>query len=333
MKFPPVIALTAEINVLLADIENLKTKASLHRVSPEMLMALRRQALLKSSLYSARIEGNPLELSDIEIGSNVHEIHKQEVANLVIAYERLLDSSEKSLSPELFKEWHRLVLSGISGAAGHFRTEESAIFNQAGVAVYLAPASQRVVELMGGLCEFVNVSGYPAPVVAAVAHIWFEKIHPFLDGNGRVGRLLVAWILKRSGYDFSGLVSLEEYLDLHRDAYYTALAVDKQEVSGFVEYFLTAIVSHAQSSLARIEKSDLPKYPGLLPRRAEIVQIISDHKIVSFDFLRRRFRAVPDRTLHNDLQQLVRLGLIEKLGATRGVMYAPMIKHDEDKAS
>jgi len=60
---------------------------------------------------------------------------------------------------------------------------------------------------------------------------------------------------------------------------------------------------------------------NLLSRRAEIVEIIRDHKMVSFDFIARRFRAVPTRTLHYDISQLVRFGYVKKLGNTRGAMY------------
>lgn len=62
-------------------------------------------------------------------------------------------------------------------------------------------------------------------------------------------------------------------------------------------------------------------YDGLLPRRGEIMRLIEDHKFVTFDFLSRRFRGVPVRTLHFDLQQLVKAGLVQKVGSTRGASY------------
>lgn len=64
---------------------------------------------------------------------------------------------------------------------------------------------------------------------------------------------------------------------------------------------------------------------SLSPRRQELVYMIRDHKQVSFDFLARNFRGVPVRTLHYDLQQLVKGGFIRKLGSTRGVLYTPVI--------
>jgi len=161
------------------------------------------------------------------------------------------------------------------------------------------------------------------PAAAGVAHIWFEKIHPFLDGNGRVGRLLSAYILHKNGYDFSGLVPFEQYLDEHRDDYYYFLGRDIQDVTEFVEFYLTALFSQAKISLKTAYETGKPdKYAQLMPRRAEIMRLIEDHKVITFDFLARRFRAVAVRTLHNDLSQLTKVGLVQKMGSTRGVSYS-----------
>lgn len=322
MKFPPMVMMTDKIEILLMKLDELKVEVTLKSINVDAGRDLRRKTILKSSLYSARIEGNPLEMTDLEGANSKGDKHKLEISNLVTAYEKLPEMSEKILSRELICQWHRWTMGGISAEAGYIRDEDSAIFNEAGMAVYITPAHQEVRRLVDELCEFVNANRYPGPVVAATAHIWFEKIHPFLDGNGRVGRLLLTWILRRSGYDFGGLVAIEEYLDKYKEDYYAALTVEKQEVSGFVEYFIEVLILQVQFSIEILENVKLVKYSGLLPRRAEIMEIINDHKLVSFDFLRRRFRGVPERTLHYDLSQLVKNGYVEKLGTTKGVMYA-----------
>jgi Fic family protein len=273
--------------------------------------------------FSARIEGNPLGLSDIStLEMDSREIHTLEIGNLVKAYENITDLFSQEVSIDTLKKTHAVVLSGISPEAGKLRLEDSAIFNQAGVAVYLPPAWQNIRELLEALCIYINTSNDPSPIAAAVSHIWYEKIHPFIDGNGRVGRLLSSYILKKRGYDFSGLVPFEQYLDENRDDYYYFLGKDKQDVTGFVEFYLSALLSQARITLSTVhEAGKLDKYAHLLPRRAEIMHIIEDHKIISFDFLARRFRAIPTRTLHFDLAQLIKAGLVQKMGATRGVVY------------
>jgi len=323
MKFPPIFTLTPTIKKLLYELDVLKAGYELHPVPAAQAVNLRRASLLKSSLYSARIEGNPLELVDIDdVRPSDTDVHKIEVGNLISAYEQLSDIVGQNATLDTLKKLHALVLRDISADAGRLRTEESAIYNQAGTAVYLTPAPQGVYTLLDELCVYMNETHDAPPIAAGMAHIWFEKIHPFLDGNGRVGRLLSAYILKKGGYDFSGLVPFEQYLDEHRDDYYYFLGRDTQDVTSFVEFYLTALLSQAKISLKVAYESGQPdKYAELLPRRAEIMRLIEDHKVVTFDFLARRFRAVAVRTLHNDLAQLVKAGLVQKMGSTRGVSY------------
>lgn len=324
MKFPPVFTYTPAIKQLLYDMDVLKAGYELHPVPALQAVNLRRVSLLASSLYSARIEGNPLEFADVDdVGPSNTDIHKIEVGNLVSAYEQLSGIAGPEVTLETLKKLHSAVLRDISADAGILRMEESAIYNQSGTAVYLTPAPQGVHTLLDELCVYVNETHDAPPVVAGMAHIWFEKIHPFLDGNGRVGRLLSAYILKKGGYDFSGLVPFEQYLDEHRDDYYHFLGRDTQDVTEFVEFYLTALLSQAKISLKVAYESGKPdKYAQLMPRRAEIMRLIEDHKVVTFDFLARRFRAVPVRTLHNDLSQLTKAGLVQKMGSTRGVSYS-----------
>jgi Fic family protein len=322
MKFPPVYRETDIIKQTLHELEILKKALELIHIPKETLLHIQRISLLKSSLYSARIEGNPLTLEDLQgLQASPKNRHKKEITNIERAF-RLLDKKPlKTITPLFICKLHRVTMSGLSGTAGFFRTEESAIFNASGTAVYLAPSPQTIKPLLNDLCACVSGSHYPGPVQAGITHIWFEKIHPFDDGNGRVGRLLSSAILRKFGYVFEHIVPFEEYLDTHRQAYYDALLPDRQDVTQFIEFFLTALQSQAQTSLEELKNPPKIDYPGLLPRRQELLAIMKDHKMVSFDFLKRRFRRIPQRTLHNDLQQLMKQGLVQKLGTTRGVVY------------
>jgi Fic family protein len=323
MIFPPIFTQTSKIKQLLYDLDVTKTAYGLHPVSKETEVSLRRKSLLKSSLYSARIEGNTLGLDDIhDLETDSQDREKTEISNLVRAYECLPQIVSETITIDLIKSLHKKVMENLSSDAGYLRTEESAIYNQAGVAVYLTPAPQQIFSLLLEFCIFNGNSEDSIPVRAAISHIWFEKIHPFMDGNGRVGRLLSALILKKDGYDFGGLVPFEEFLEKNRDDYYYFLGKDKQDVTGFIEFYLFALLSQARVSLAgSVQVPEFDPYGNLLPRRAEIMRIIEDHKIITFNFLSRRFRAVPVRTLHNDLSQLIKAGLVQKMGTTRGVNY------------
>lgn len=321
MKFPPTYTISIKAREFVEKLNAYKSTFALRNIDPSVLIHLRRKTLLKSSLYSARIEGNPLSLEEISTNASDADIHVQEVGNLVFSYEKLPSTFVQEMSVTLLKQFHRWILSGISSGSGYFRSEESAIFNQAGIAVYLSPAPFNIPTLTSELCSYIVESKDPVPVVAAVSHVWFEKIHPFLDGNGRVGRLLSSWILSRGGYDFSGLVSFEEYLDGHRSEYYFALGKETQDVSLFIDFYLEALHEQVVASFSNISGETLTQTSNLLPRRDEIYKTICDHGVVSFDFIRRRFLRVSERTLHYDLQQLIKERYITKIGSTRGVLY------------
>ena len=150
----------------------------------------------------------------------------------------------------------------------------------------------------------------------------FEKIHPFLDGNGRVGRLVLQKILVHGGYGMKGLLAIEEYLDNHRSAYYHALEEPEKELSDYLIFMLEAIAETAEKAKELVlqkQKAEVTDY--LLPRRAEILNIIQEQRLVNFDQIRRRFMRVNERTLRYDLKQLQNSGLIRKLGNTKGVYY------------
>lgn len=325
MRFPPIFSKTDTINHVLYDLDVIKAAFELHPIAKEIISLKRSASILKSALFSARIEGNPLTIE--EVTNNKDELSednsKREVFNLVSLYEHIDIFASRSISKELLKEIHAKTLEGISGRAGFYRIEESAIWNQAGIAVYIAPPPQKIFPLLDELVAWIeNVKEHPA-IVAAVAHIWFEKIHPFDDGNGRVGRFLSAILLFKGGYGFSGMVPIEEYLEKFREDYYRELGKDTQDITSFVEFFITGLISQIRTSLEESEKVQVSDTLSLSPRRAEIVAIIRDHKSISFDFLVRRFRSVPTRTLHNDLSQLIKSGYIRKRGTTRGAIYEP----------
>jgi Fic family protein len=206
---------------------------------------------------------------------------------------------------------------------GHFRTEPSAIFNTAGIAVYMPPPPKQVPVLIERLHKYItNPKERFAPIKACIAHYLFEKIHPFLDGNGRVGRLLLQKVLLQGGYGMKGLLTIEEYLDNHRSEYYRALEEPDKELSDYLTFMLEALASTAQQAQQLVmqkQKAEVTDY--LLPRRAEIYQIIKEQQLVNFDQIRRRFMRVNERTLRYDLKQLQNSGLIKKLGTTKGVYY------------
>ena len=323
MNIPPLYTVTPEILALIAKIESERLHIASLDLPKPLKDKIQRVSLLKSSLFSARIEGNPLKLADIEVQDKKSQ-KKLEVFNITQAI-RFIDGhvTKGDLKKDLLLQIHMRVLKELSPDAGHLRHEASAIFNQAGVAVYTPPPASHISKLLESLLSFVNSDTEKFPLIAAfVAHLVFEKIHPFLDGNGRVGRLLIAAVLKTRGWGFTFTVPFEEYLDNHKDDYYFHLDKGLENTNDYLLFMLEAFWQQTQTIKAQIEeelKKDQKVF--LPPRQEEIYNIIGDHKVVSFDTIRRRFAKVPERTLRYDLKKLLDKKLIEKSGETRGRYY------------
>ena len=303
--------LTPRVNQLLIELEAIKFVFEAAPFHPHLDLNLRRQSLLRSAVFSARVEGFPDTLSSPKKASQ----------NLLSAYQHLYsDKAPQKLSLSLIRRLHRLVLRR-NATAGNWRSQPWAIFNQSGAVVYLAPPAMEVPSLMDEYIEYLGgLTDHPA-VIAALAQFIFEKIHPFADGNGRVGRLISSFLLEKSGFGFRGLAPFEEHIEEHRPIYYSHLE-PASDCTGFIEFFLDALVFQLKKDLGKLNQSreELPE-DSLLPRRREILDIIRDHPHCTFDFLRRRFSAVNAKTLHYDLAKMRQKGFITKHGETRGVVY------------
>lgn len=321
MQIPPIYTVTPQMLSLIAKIEAERIYFSQLTLPEKLKEKVQRVSLLKSSLFSARIEGNPLEISDLTRGKEDEK--KLEVFNLLEAVRFIETDFKRPLRKETLLELHRRVLKNLSSDAGHFRKEISAIFNQAGMAVYVPPPPSEIPQLLHELLTYANKGEENFPlIIAFISHLVFEKIHPFLDGNGRVGRLLIAAVLKVKGWNFTFTVPFEEYLDKHKDEYYFHLDNGLKETNDYLIFMLGAFSRQIEKIKEQIEEELEKREEAFLPpRQEEIYSIIKDHVVCSFDMIRRRFLQVPARTLRYDLKKLLDQGLIEKSGETKGRYY------------
>src|SRR5260221_2165556 len=195
---------TKTIENLLMRIEVAKSLINLLPSLPNLQNTLQRESPLKSSLFSAKIEGNTLQYSQIQnLDLNSKELEKKEVFNILKAT-AFVKNIKGELTLEKLKQIHAVVMEGLSPESGRLRSEPSAIFNQAGIAVYMTPPPQKIIPLLEELFQFIGQHDESFSLAnVAVAHYQFEKTHPFLDGNGRVGRLISSFHIKRLGYDRS----------------------------------------------------------------------------------------------------------------------------------
>ncbi len=170
---------------------------------------LARQLLRAESVASSRIEGLVLShrrLAKAAFSPEMHDITAQSVLANIRALERAVDlaSTVDQLQQEHLLEVHRILFEGTRDEAlgGEIRQEQSWIGGAASnplTAEFIPAPPEFVPELLDDLCAFCNRTDLPAAIQAAISHVQFETIHPFFDGNGRVGRALILIILRRRG--------------------------------------------------------------------------------------------------------------------------------------
>jgi Fic family protein len=242
IAFLPLIRLWEEANQALG---RLDAMASLLPGSSLIVDAFVR----KEAVLSSQIEG----ISALPIYEDI-----EEVSNYVRAFQfglrRLRDGSPISL--ELRRDMHAILLKG---SGGDFRRTQNRVGS------FVPPPPEQVMECMGALEVFLHTErpDFPLLIKAGLAHVQFETIHPFLDGNGRIGRLIIPLLLCASGVLREPLLYLSLYFKQHRSTYYELL--DRVRAEGdwesWLEFFLTGIrdtagraVIDAQRSIAIFEQ-------------------------------------------------------------------------------
>lgn len=323
MLIPPKYILTPKISELLAQIEANKEVVNSVSIPKELERNIRKKSTLKSSVFSARIEGNTATLDEYSKLSPKDK-KKIEVGNILRAINWIGKGSKNDITLKDIQTLHYLVMKNIEfEELGKFRTKHEGIFGPSGVVIYHAPPPSRIFALTHRLLRFVNGSDEQfVPIRAALSHFTFEKIHPFTDGSGRVGRLLMQMVLANGGYGFKGVLAFEEKIDSKREIYYAMFSEPEKDVKNYLEFILE-IIKEASEETKRLflSKQNVETSVVLLPRREEILAIIKEHKIINFDSIKRRFVKVNERTLRYDLKKLRDGGFIQKLGITRGTYY------------
>ena len=220
------------------------------------------------AVLSSQIEGTQSTLEDIvdyEAGSSDAPKDVEEVVNYVAAMNhglRRLRQDEFPLSLRLITEIHEKLLTGVRGAhrnPGEFRRSQNWI-GPAGctlaTASFVPPPVPEMTTALGDLENFMH-SGQDLPplIHCAYVHAQFETIHPFLDGNGRVGRLLITFLLCQQDILRQPLLYLSHYFKIHRSEYYDRLTAVRRagDWEGWVKFFLrgVAVVSLEATETAR----------------------------------------------------------------------------------
>jgi len=221
-------------------------------------------AVRQEALMTSQIEGTQATLVDLfdeEAGlaiGNADDV--EEVTNYLRAFQwvqsQLRSSQGLPISVRLLSHAHRLLLDGVRGAGkqpGEIRRSQNWIGGtRPGNAMFVPPPAEQVGSLLADLERFIHTeaSDLPALVRVALVHAQFETIHPYLDGNGRIGRLLIAALLEHWQLLPEPLMYLSGYLKQHQSEYYRRLSAIRTEGDwgGWIRFFLEAVQNAAAKS-------------------------------------------------------------------------------------
>lgn len=269
--FPALIPRRLEMSLptigLLADAE-----ASLGRLAgvgqllsnPHLLI---RPYLMREALSSTRIEGTQASLADVfeaDASGEPPNADVEEVLNYIHALEWGLGQLHRlPLGVRLIREMHRRLLAGVRGRErmpGEFRTTQNWVGESGSTietARFVPPPPQEIPGLLADWERYAHETvEVPLLIQNALLHYQFETLHPFLDGNGRVGRLLSVFLLVEHGRLPAPLLYLSAYLERDRVRYYEALQAVREhgDARPWIELFLTATHSQAEDAVVRAQR-------------------------------------------------------------------------------
>ena len=235
--------------------------------------------VMKEATQSSRIEGTQTNLEDALLGEEYVPLEKrddwEEVQNSIHAMEagRAMLSSVP-FSSRFLKETHRVLLQGVRGKhknPGEFRRTQNWIGGASiGDAMFVPPTHTSVPDLMGDLEKFAHDEEHHLPELFKIAllHYQFETIHPFLDGNGRVGRLMIPLYLVSRGLLRQPVLYLSDFFEKNRALYYDNLmrVRERKDLSQWCKFFLVGIAETAGKGIA--------VFDGILKLRAVVEEKI-----------------------------------------------------------
>lgn len=338
---PPEIAWNAALVKALSDADRLigaLAGEGARLPNPHLLMRpfVRREAVL-----SSRIEGTKATLGEIlaaEAGAAVERspADLREVANYVTALEHGMKRlSTLPLSLRLVRELHEKLMRGVRGDSatpGEFRRSQNWIGPPGSTlmnATYVPPPVQEMHECLGAWETFLHDRTLPPLVHIGLAHVQFEAIHPFLDGNGRVGRLLITLLLHERRILPAPLLYLSAFFEATRRDYYDRLqgVQARGEWAEWLVYFLNGVARQSEDALSRVQRINrkIESWRGKLQGASRNSQRLLD-RLAANPFVTARGASkqlrVAFTTAQRAIARLESIGALEPLGeAARDRVY------------
>jgi Fic family protein len=299
---------------------------------------IRREAVL-----SSRIEGTQSSLSDLLL-FEATQVEKQrdvkEVQNYVHAMEYGLKRlNDLPLSLRFIRELHGILMEGVRGehaTRGEFRQSQNWIGTPEATlndATFVPPPAPEMQECLSQLEKFLHSDTKLPPIIqAAMVHYQFETIHPFLDGNGRIGRLLIALLLCQKNVLTKPLLYLSAFFERHRQEYYELLLKVSQIGAWreWIEFFLKAVTEQSEDAVSRSRRllellrgySQIAREQHLPPTAVQLVDLIFMKPVLNAK-TGQEFLKVSYPSAQNAISALEKAGILTEItGRKRDKAYA-----------
>jgi Fic family protein len=300
--------------------------------------------VLKEATQSSRIEGTQTNMEEALLEKKDVAPERrddwEEVRNYVAAMNEAVAKLQKlPFSARLIRETHKTLMRGVRGRhkqPGEFRTSQNWIGGASiNDASFVPPLHTSIGELIADLERFVHdeQQHFPELLKAALVHYQFETIHPFLDGNGRVGRLLITLYLVSRGLLRQPVLYLSDFFERNRQLYYDNLmrAREKNDLARWFRFFLVGVTETARGGIAtfdrilRLQKRVEEQLQGLGSRTAnaqKVMQHLYRHPVADAARIGKAARVSP-ASAYKLIADLERLGLLREItGGRRGKRYA-----------
>jgi len=254
---------------------------------------------IQEAVLSSRIEGTQANIDEVFLFEGVGEepeeeskkVDIQEIINYRIALRHAVDElKSRPINLNLINQMHYLLLDSVRGkdkARGEFRKSQNYIGKYGtpiGQASYVPPASDKLKTLMSNLEGYIHSPEKDRLVQMAIVHAQFELIHPYMDGNGRLGRILIPLFLFEKQLLSSPMFYLSSYLEKNREEYCARLdSISKEnDYTGWIRFFLKAVIEQAKNNTEKA-KSILDLYEV---KKRKVVEITgSKYSMQTVDYL------------------------------------------------
>jgi Fic family protein len=342
--YTPNFSITNKILKYMGIIEAAKEVIENAPLVPAWEAKFREDALVRTVHHGTHIEGNELSLNEAErllAGAKIvgRERDIQEVLNYRNVLKFIEEFDKNEISEETLKHIHEMTVHRIlpDDAVGTYRKTQVVVKNsQTGEVTFRPPPAIEIPFLVASFLQWLNGTS-PEDVhtvlKAGIAQYEVVRIHPFLDGNGRVARAVATLVLSKDGYDIKRFFSLEEHYDREPVYYYDALqSVGKLNgnLTPWLEYFceglaieLTRIKDKIKtlSTDLKLKKSLGGQPLALTERQIKIVEFVQENGFLQNKSFFELFPMISEDTVLRELKDLIKKGIVKKEGTTKGVRY------------